>query len=215
MKLLVLLLCFSTSLFSQIKNAKSIEHQVKEYVEKFEKLDISQQRQESVKLVNFLNSTDKVTKGLWLEELMKYKDKINEKKNEENNDRADTIQNINSDFSPTTFSSIPDEYAGCSYVFSENSQKFEKDEFLYFDDMGTVGIISINGKTHILDQTSTFKEGEDEITIYSNDLYSAYVHLIRYLEESSEESHFYSGELIIKDKTGKEIKIKVYGEGGC
>ncbi|WP_180266584.1 hypothetical protein, partial [Flavobacterium psychrophilum] len=60
-----------------------------------------------------------------------------------------------------------------------------------------------------------FKEGQDEITIYSNENYSAYIHLIKVIKKSSEEAYDYSAELVVKDKNNQEIKIKVYGQGGC
>ena len=58
-------------------------------------------------------------------------------------------------------------------------------------------------------------ENDDEILVYSNDLYSAYIHSKKYIGNSGEESQIYTAELVVKDKNGQEIRIKVYGEGGC
>lgn len=212
--ILILTLILTTISYGQKKTVKSIDQQAKEYIIKFEKLNQSQKRQESNRLVNFLNNTEPKTKGIWLAALEKYgaKDKPKENKEVSSND---VIQNESQIFSITTFSSIPDKFAGCSVLFGQTKVKYKAKKFLYFDDMGTNAIISINGKIHFLNNNSSFKEGEDEVIIYSNDEYSAYIHLKKYLGDSSEESQIYSAELLVKSKNGQEVKVTVYGEGGC
>ncbi|SNB04474.1 hypothetical protein JIP1600_1140014 [Flavobacterium psychrophilum] len=39
--------------------------------------------------------------------------------------------------------------------------------------------------------------------------------MIKVIKKSSEEAYDYSAELVVKDKNNQEIKIKVYGQGGC
>ena len=115
----------------------------------------------------------------------------------------------------TEFSSIPEEFAGCSFIFSLDKSKFTQSKFSYFDDIGTTAIIYVDGKVQFLKKSSTFNENDDEILVYSNDLYSAYIHSKKYIGNSGEESQIYTAELVVKDKNGQEIRIKVYGEGGC
>ena len=76
----------------------------------------------------------------------------------------------------TEFSSIPEEFAGCSFIFSLDKSKFTQSKFSYFDDIGTTAIIYVDGKVQFLKKSSTFNENDDEILVYSNDLYSAYIH---------------------------------------
>lgn len=115
----------------------------------------------------------------------------------------------------TTFSKVPDELAGCSYLFSTTKTNYNLDKFYYFDDIGTTALISIDNKIQTLKNVSSFKEGDSEITVYGNENYTAYIHFIQVIKQNGEESADYFAELVIKDKNNQEIKIKVYGQGGC
>ena len=115
----------------------------------------------------------------------------------------------------TTFSKVPDELAGCSYLFSTTKTNYNLDKFYYFDDIGTTALISIDNKIQTLKNVSSFKEGDSEITVYGNENYTAYIHFIQVIKQNGEESADYSAELVVKDKNNQEIKIKVYGQGGC
>ena len=115
----------------------------------------------------------------------------------------------------TTFSKVPDELAGCSYLFSTTKTNYNLDKFYYFDDIGTTALISIDNKIQTLKNVSSFKEGNSEITFYVKENYTAYIHFIQVIKQNGEESADYSAELVVKDKNNQEIKIKVYGQGGC
>lgn len=115
----------------------------------------------------------------------------------------------------TVFTEIPEEMAGCSYIFSTTKVQYDVNKFSYFDDFGTTALISIDGKMQKLKSVSTFKEGQDEIIVYGNENYTAYIHFIQVIKQNGEESADYSAELVVKDKNNQEIKIKVYGQGGC
>ena len=115
----------------------------------------------------------------------------------------------------TTFSKVPDELAGCSYLFSTTKTNYNLDKFYYYDDIGTTALISIDNKILTLKNVSSFKEGDSEITVYGNENYTAYIHFIQVIKQNGEESADYSAELVVKDKNNQEIKIKVYGQGGC
>ena len=49
----------------------------------------------------------------------------------------------------------------------------------------------------------------------SNVVLYCYIHSKKYIGNSGEESQIYTAELVVKDNNGQEIRIKVYGEGGC
>ena len=115
----------------------------------------------------------------------------------------------------TAFSKVPDELAGCSYLFSTTKTNYNLDKFYYYDDIGTTALISIDNKILTLKNVSSFKEGESEIIVYGNENYTAYIHFIQVIKQNGEESADYSAELVVKDKNNQEIKIKVYGQGGC
>ena len=211
--LIILILTTIISFGQKKKTANTIDQQVIAYLNKFEKLDKYQQRIEANKLVAFLNNTDPKTKGIWLLALQKY-DKTSVKKKAEANESSETKSDSNS-IIVSTFSSIPSDFEGCSHVFSINKEALKAEKFVYFDDMGTTAIIAINGESIILKKHSSFIEGEDEIIVYSNEVFSAYVHLKKYLGDSSTESQIYTAELVVKDKKGNVVKAKIYGEGGC
>jgi hypothetical protein len=115
----------------------------------------------------------------------------------------------------TTFDKIPSEYDGCSYLFAENSKKLKESKFIYFDDFGTVCLISVNDKTLILDKVSVLKENKSEITVYSNEEFSAFIHNINVGSKLGPESYNYTAELVVKDKHGQIVKMQISGEGGC
>ncbi|EKT3958326.1 hypothetical protein [Flavobacterium psychrophilum] len=171
----------------------------------------------SISNLKLLDEIKKVQQSLLIEENKNIEkvNKINELqlvvKSQEEKIKDLSVKPINL----TVFTEIPEELAGCSYVFSTTKVQFNLNKFSYFDDFGTTAIISIDGKMQKLKRISTFKEGQDEITIYSNENYSAYIHLIKVIKKSSEEAYDYSAELVVKDKNNQEIKIKVYGQGGC
>lgn len=171
----------------------------------------------SISNAKLLDDFKKVEQSVIIEESKNTEkaNKINELqlviKSQEEKIKAFSVKPINL----TVFTEIPEELAGCSYIFSATKVQYDLNKFSYFDDFGTTALISIDGKMQILKSVSTFKEGQDEITIYSNENYSAYIHSLKVIKKSSEESYDYSAELVVKDKNNQEIKIKIYGQGGC
>jgi len=59
---------------------------------------------------------------------------------------------------------ITDSLSGCSCLFSESQEKYDADEFLFFDDIGDNCIISINNQLLIL-QSKGEKYGNEKINV--------------------------------------------------
>ena len=222
----IILLAF----FSIIQNAFSQEIEKldkKELRVAYQNLVISKNNQKD-SLVNLITNLT-VTNSKLLDEVNKIQQivLVEKSKNTENINKISELQQVIKSqeekikvlsvkpINITTFSKVPDELAGCSYLFSTTKTNYHLDKFYYFDDFGTTALISIDGKIQTLKKVSTFKEGQDEITVYGNENYTAYIHFIQVIKQNGEESADYSAELVIKDKNNQEIKIKVYGQGGC
>lgn len=110
----------------------------------------------------------------------------------------------------TTFSSIPDELDGCSCIFSESKSEYDSSHFLYFDDMGTTCLISVDNKVIVLKP----KNITAEIAEYSNDEYTVYIKDKKSIG-SEYENEYITGELVVKNKNGTVVTKKVYGNCGC
>lgn len=129
------------------------------------------------------------------------------------NDSISKIKlSVKTDFNVTVFSTIPEEYAGCSYLFAETKENYKAKKYLYFDDFGTTCLISINNETITLKKNAI--KGDD-VVIYSNDTYTTYIHKIKNIGQNGEENQIYMAELVITNKAGQVVIKKIYGEGGC
>ncbi len=118
--------------------------------------------------------------------------------------QADSVINL------TSFSSIPDSLAGCSCIFSESENKYNANSYLYFDDLGTVCLISIDNKIVVLKPVKI----TEVISEFANDEYTAYIQNKKNIG-SGAESATMTGELVVKNKKGAIITKKVYGVCGC
>lgn len=129
-----------------------------------------------------------------------------------NDSISKTKLNVNTAFNVTVFSTIPEEYAGCSYLFAETKENYKAKKYLYFDDFGSTCLISINNETITLKKKAI--KGDD-VVIYSNDTYTTYIHKIKNAGQNGEENYIYTAELVITNKAGQVVIKKIYGEGGC
>ena len=100
---------------------------------------------------------------------------------------------------------IPDSLSGCSCLFSESQEKYQANEFLFFDDIGDNCIISINEQILIL-QSNGEKYGTGKIKVsIENEIEIGQGYESREIE----------AELIIEMQNGQIFKQKVYGICGC
>ena len=222
----IILLAF----FSIIQNSFSQEIEKmdkKELRVAYQNLVISKNNQKD-SLVNLITNQT-VTNSKLLDEVNKIQQivLVEKSKNTENINKISELQQVIKSqeekikvlsvkpINLTAFSKVPDELAGCSYLFSTTKTNYNLDKFYYYDDIGTTALISIDNKILTLKNVSSFKEGESEIIVYGNENYTAYIHFIQVIKQNGEESADYSAELVVKDKNNQEIKIKVYGQGGC
>ncbi len=109
------------------------------------------------------------------------------------------------DLSTFTLSEIPDSLSGCSCLFSNSKKEFDANTYIYFDDVGDNGLISMKGKILFLNM---------ENETYRNDHYTAYIQNKIQIDEG-DESAIYNAELVIVDKQGNKRIYSVYGLCGC
>lgn len=222
------IILFTIIVFVQYSFSQEIEKMDKKELRvAYQNLVISKNNQKD-SLVNLITNLT-VTNSKLLDEVNKIQQivLVEKSKNTENINKISELQQVIKSHEEkikvlsvkpiniTTFSKVPDELAGCSYLFSTTKTNYNLDKFYYFDDIGTTALISIDNKIQTLKNVSSFKEGDSEITVYGNENYTAYIHFIQVIKQNGEESTDYSAELVIKDKNNQEIKIKVYGQGGC
>jgi hypothetical protein len=120
------------------------------------------------------------------------------------------VQGASTEINLTSFSSIPDSLSGCSCIFSESESKYEASNYLYFDDMGTACLISVDNKLIVLKPIKI----TEELSEFSNGEFTAYIQNKKKLR-SSEQSTIITGELVVKNKNGATVTKKVYGVCGC
>ena len=110
----------------------------------------------------------------------------------------------------TSFSlkSIPDTLYGCSCMFSESETKYNSGEYLYFNDLTSNCIISINNTVLFL---KFIKED-----IYENESYKVTIQNKKKLSSGGDGAD-YSADIVVLDKNSgiKTILKKVYGVIGC
>jgi len=102
-------------------------------------------------------------------------------------------------------SEIPDSLTGCSCLFSASIEKYNSDDFLYFDDIGNNCIISIDNEVLLL------KSKDDK---YYNETYTVYIQNKKEIGKGYESTE-YNAELVIIDKKGNKTVTKIYGICGC
>lgn len=116
-----------------------------------------------------------------------------------------------------TFSKIPDEFKkNCGIKYSESKKLFQIKEFILFENKDLNQCLIYLDEEPIFINFKEDIEVEDQIPskIYSND--NINIKISNQEDIGSSESIFiYKAVIIIKKNDGQEIKINVYGEGGC
>ena len=106
-----------------------------------------------------------------------------------------------------TLSSIPDSLYGCSCLFSESKSQYNKEQYLYFNDMGINCLISINNEILYL---KCIKE-----EIYENESYKVIIQNRNILSSAGEGSEL-TAEIVVLDKnSGLKTTKRIYGICGC
>lgn len=115
------------------------------------------------------------------------------------------------------FSKIPEEFKkSCNMTYSESKQLFQAKEYILFENK------DLNQCLIYLDEKLVFvnfkEEKEDEvgnrIKVYSNE--NITINISNEEQIGGTETIFiYQALILVKDKNNQEIKIKVYGQGGC
>lgn len=114
-----------------------------------------------------------------------------------------------------TFSTFPLEIDGCSCYFSNDSNEFKKQVYIYVNDFAQTSFLKINGVMTKFTQID-FKNIDDKTTeakAVSGD-YKLTIKVI-HGEQSGNETSLQSGTIILTDNKGNKIAKTFYGECGC
>lgn len=115
------------------------------------------------------------------------------------------------------FSKIPEEFKkSCSMTYSESKQLFQVKAYILFENK------DLNQCLIFLDEKPLYvsfkEEKEDEVgntyKVYSNENITISISNEEQIG-GTETIFIYQALILIKDKNNQEIKIKVYGQGGC
>ena len=115
------------------------------------------------------------------------------------------------------FSKIPEEFKkSCSMTYSESKQLFQAKAYILFENK------DLNQCLIFLDEKPLYvsfkEEKEDEVgntyKVYSNENITISISNEEQIG-GTETIFIYQALILIKDKNNQEIKIKVYGQGGC
>lgn len=129
----------------------------------------------------------------------------------ENNNKSENIHSLTLD----TFSTFPPEIDGCSCYFSNDSNDFKKNEYIYVNDFVSTSFLKINGIMTKFKETS-HKNVNDRYLIakYKSTNYEMTIE-IKDGKQNGDETWLQSGTIQITDKKGNSITKKFYGECGC
>ena len=115
------------------------------------------------------------------------------------------------------FSKIPEEFKkSCNMTYSESKQLFQAKAYILFENK------DLNQCLIFLDEKPLYvsfkEEKEDEVgntyKVYSNENITISISNEEQIG-GTETIFIYQALILIKDKNNQEIKIKVYGQGGC
>ncbi len=114
-----------------------------------------------------------------------------------------------------SFSELPDEIDGCSCYFSNDSNDFKSEKYIYVNDFADISFMKINGEMVKFKLTKYSKI--DSLTSEAHATEGEYELTLRITKgiETGEETQLQTGTLILKTKQGKKIVKSFYGECGC
>jgi hypothetical protein len=126
--------------------------------------------------------------------------------------------NSSSSLNIDTFTEIPQDIAGCSCYYSNDSTEFVQSKYIYVSDFNELSYVKINGKLLQFKQTKLNRknDGTLEITARHNN-YEMFITVknISGEGEQEEERSREAGTLTIKDDKGNSVSKSFYGMCGC
>jgi hypothetical protein len=114
-----------------------------------------------------------------------------------------------------TFSTFPSEIDGCSCYFSNDSNEFKNDKYIYVNDFAQTSFLKINGVIVKFNQTF-FKKVNKTTTIAKakSNNYEIIIE-VKKGKPNGDETWLNTGTIKLKDRNGKTITKTFYGECGC
>ncbi|SFT16003.1 hypothetical protein SAMN05660206_11639 [Sphingobacterium wenxiniae] len=130
-----------------------------------------------------------------------------DKKTENTNDK-------DNDIVLQIFTELPDAIDGCACLFAEDNKAFKKGEYLYADNMQTVGFVKIDGEMLqvTLDESDNSSDVEIQTTGKNEDIE---VKLDIRKSDQLDYQGSYFGTLEVKTTDGRKYKKTIFGECGC
>lgn len=121
-------------------------------------------------------------------------------------------------FTLDDYNGFPPEIEGCTCYFSENNEKFKKQQFLFTSNADGLGVVAINNKQVKLKQVSIVRDKDpgsnnENISVYEADGYKVTVRITG-KTRSGDEVWTNTGTITV-EKDGKKIEKPFTGECGC
>ncbi|MDO5510668.1 MAG: hypothetical protein Q4F57_08225 [Weeksellaceae bacterium] len=124
---------------------------------------------------------------------------------------AETKSNLQLDI----MTEFPEKIDGCSCYYSKDSLQFAKGEYIYFHNMDSLSIISINGQLEEFQRASSHKTDSTHSTHrYKSGVYSMQVDE-GFHRQSGYEVWLMTGVISLEDTLGNHHLESFYGECGC
>jgi hypothetical protein len=130
----------------------------------------------------------------------------------------DSAKNTTPDFTLDDYNGFPPEIEGCTCYFSENKEKFGKQQFLFTSNADGLGVVAINNKQVKLKQVSIVRDKDpgsnnENISVYEAEGYKVTVRITG-KTRSGDEVWTNTGTITV-EKDGKKIEKAFTGECGC
>lgn len=110
---------------------------------------------------------------------------------------------------------FPDGVNNCSCYFATSKEEFEKENYVYADDLGASAQLKINGAMLKLDLiSSTDMDSEDEmVKEMQNENYTVSIKGKKI--KSNNEAMMFEGTMTVENVNGEKATTPIYGECGC
>lgn len=133
------------------------------------------------------------------------------------NNTSNSEQGKDNDTAPLSLqplTELPDAIDGCACLFAEDNKAFKKGEYLYADNMQTVGFVKIGDEMVQVALDESDNSSDTKIlTIGKNEDIEVKLDIRKSDQLDYQGSYF--GTLEVKIKDGRKYKKTVFGECGC
>lgn len=129
-----------------------------------------------------------------------------------NNQQAKSKKQTNLDLE--NFSELPKSIDGCSEIYSLDSTKFSRKEYVFASNLTEFAVIKLDGNEVRLqiEYEGKNEESNEFVSIFKSDSYTVTIKTKKIIEY--DEGGIYEGTLELKQGDKKKV-YNIYGESGC